>query len=382
MDKTDIIIIGAGVVGLAVAAELAQRRPRKSIVVFEQNECFGRETSSRNSEVIHAGIYYPTDSLKARLCVAGKKKLYSYLHEWKIGHRHTGKLIIARNESEMSDLEALYRQACDNGVLDLIHLDKSQLYRLEPYIRAHFALLSPSTGIIHSHRLMERLECNAVQEGALIAYCHSVTNVEPQQDGYAVYFNNPDGSSDSMACSQLINCAGLFCDQIAAMAGIDIDQAAYRLVRLKGEYFSVTSGKALKVSRLIYTVPEVGLKSLGIHTTKTLDNRLRLGPSAFFVDELEYSVDEANRMLFYDAVKDFLPFLKPEDLEPEMAGIRPKLKAEPGEVRDFIIRDEADKGFPGLINLIGIESPGLTACLSIGELVADIAEGRSNELIR
>ena len=374
MEKTDIIIVGAGAVGLALAAEFVERKPGLSVAVLEKNETFGQETSSRNSEVIHAGIYYPTGSLKAQLCVSGKEMLYSFLERWGIGHRKSGKLIIARDEGEIPELGKLNQQAAANGVLDLVSLDRKELKRLEPHVEAKEALLSPSTGVLNSHQLMERLEQNAMQKGALFAYCHEVTSIEPLQDGYDVHFTNPDGSSDVIACSKLINSAGLACDKIAAMAGIDIDATRYRLSLLRGEYFSVAASKSKLINRLIYTPPEVGLKSLGIHTTKTLDGRLRLGPSADYVDYFNYTIDDRNRGYFYDSVKDFLPFLDEADLEPEMVGYRSKLKAEPDEVRDYIIAEESERGLPGLINLIGIESPGLTSCLAIARHVVDLAD--------
>ncbi|HOL18000.1 MAG TPA: NAD(P)/FAD-dependent oxidoreductase [Bacillota bacterium] len=365
----DIVIIGAGVVGLAVAAELVQKGKKCSIVVMERHERFGRETSSRNSEVIHAGIYYPEDSLKAALCVEGNRLLYQYARQWEIPHRRLGKLIVAYNDSGVGALLRLREQARRNGVAGLELLDEKQISRLEPHVRAQAALWSPTSGIIDSHRLMACLERQAIAAGALIAYQHTVTGLDYSGGGYRVYFTNPDGSTDNLACARVINCAGLQAEHIAALAGIDTAAVGYRIYMCKGEYFSLPGAKGKLVSRLIYPPPLDELEGLGVHLTLSLDGRARLGPNTIYVSQEDYSVDAVHARQFYHAAREFLPFLAPEDLEPEMAGIRPKLQG-PGEpFRDFIIREESDRGLPGLVNLIGIESPGLTCCLSIARMV-------------
>ena len=368
-DKVEIIIIGAGVVGLAVAAEISARQPGRSLVLMEKNDSFGAETSSRNSEVIHAGIYYPTGSLKAGLCVEGKQLLYQFCDRWKIPYRRCGKIIVATTDEEALSLGTLLARARANGVEDLLELGPSQLAALEPHIRAEQALLSPSTGVINSHALMGRLEQNALQKGVLPAYRHPVHDIEPLDKGYRVFFTNPDGSSDALECELLINSAGLKSDQIAALAGIDFDQAGYRIHLCKGEYFSLPPSRAKLVNHLIYPPPLHELTGLGIHATKTLDGRLRLGPNAVYVKEEDYSIDPAQGPRFFGAVQAFMPFIEENDLEPDMAGIRPKLSG-PGEsFRDFVICEESERGRPGLINLVGIESPGLTACLAIARMV-------------
>ena len=373
LPKVDVVVVGAGVVGLAVAAELSARKPARSVVLMEKHESFGRETSSRNSEIIHAGIYYPPGSLKARLCVEGSSLLYNFCEKWNIAHHRPGKLIIASTPHEMASLDDLLDLAEANGVSNLEDLDSKQVARLEPMVKAERAILSPSTGIVNSHSLMSRLEQIALQNGALMAYCHHVQAVEPLTEGYRVCYANPDATADTLDCRYLVNCAGLQADRLAAMAGIAIDDAGYRLRLCKGEYFSIPTGKAALVSRLIYPPPLYELTGLGIHATKTLDGRLKLGPSAVYTDDPEdYAVDPAHALDFYNAVRSFLPFIEPEDLEPDMAGIRPKLSG-PGEpFRDFVITEESSRGLPGLINLIGIESPGLTCCLSIARLVATL----------
>jgi L-2-hydroxyglutarate oxidase LhgO len=369
----DLAIIGAGVIGLAIAAELTDRHPGRSIVLLEQHESFGRETSSRNSEIIHAGIYYPTGSLKAKLSVEGKELLYNFCTRYMIPHRRIGKLIVANSQEEEESLDALQRQALANGVTDLQLLDAGQVKSLEPQVRAQCAIFSPSTGIFDSNSLMARLEFLACQNGVLPAYCHRLTAVEKTAGGFLLTLELPDGKLDRLETSIVVNCAGLAADRIAAQAGIDIDQAGYRQRPCKGEYFSLPPAKAALVNHLVYPPPLANLAGLGIHATKTIDGRLRLGPNTIYTDQTEdYSIDSAHATDFYHSVKPFMPFVTEEDLEPEMAGFRPKLSG-PGEpVRDFLIREESDRDLPGLINLIGIESPGLTACLGIARLVASL----------
>lgn len=341
-------------------------------MVIEKNETFGRETSSRNSEVIHAGIYYPTDSLKARLCIEGRVLLYNFCEKWGINHNRCGKVIVANSPEESASLNDLLSRALANGVDDLELLGSARIREIEPEIRAAEALLSPSTGVVDSHGLMARLEQIALQNGVLFAYCHQAVDLEKLTSGFRLHLLNPNSSADAIDADYLINCAGLSADRIAAMAGIDITTAGYRQHLVKGEYFSLPPVKAALVNRLIYPPPLQELTGLGIHVIKTLDGRLRLGPNTIYTEVENYSVNPAHAADFYHAVKPFLPFVELADLEPEMAGIRPKLSS-PGEpFRDFIILEETDRGLPGLINLIGIESPGLTCCLSIARLVHNL----------
>ncbi len=371
-DRVDVIIIGAGVVGLAVASELAAGQPNCSIVFMDKNDNFGKETSSRNSEVIHAGIYYPAESLKAELCVEGKHLLYEFCKKWSIPHHRCGKIIVASSEKEVDSLQRLLEQAQANGVMDLEELNPAKLSIVEPCIRARKALFSPSTGIINSYALMRCLEQIALNNGAIPAYCHLLTAIEALKDGYRVYFTNPDGSHDALECCYLINSAGLHAGSIAALAGIDPAENKYRIHLCKGEYFSLPAVKAARVNHLIYPPPLPELEGLGIHITKTLDGRLRLGPNAVYVEKEDYSVDQAHALEFYRAAKKILPLIELEDLEPEMAGIRPKLSGRGEGFRDFVICEESPKGRPGLINLVGIESPGLTASLAIAKRVSAI----------
>lgn len=372
MEKVEILIIGAGVVGLAVAAELSKQFEDRSLVLLERHSKFGQETSSRNSEVIHAGIYYPTGSLKAKLCVEGNQRLYQFCEAWKIPHQRLGKLIIARNENEIPVLESILAQGESNGVSDLEILDKDQVTKLEPNIRAVAAILSPSTGIIDSHQLMLRLEWLALEQGAVISYNHKVIGVDVKDNGYIVSYRNPAGQLESIHCQWLINCAGLNSDRIASFLGLNIDEIGYRIYPCKGEYFSVSNSKSSLVSRLIYPPPLKELKGLGIHATKSLDGRLRFGPNAIYVETLNYNVNEDHAQEFYNAVNTYMPFLNETDFLPEMAGIRPKLQAPGDPFRDFIVCHEVERGFEGVINLVGIESPGLTSSLTLAGKVSGL----------
>lgn len=364
MEKVHITIIGAGVVGLAIAAELSKKH--QDIVLLEKESSFGQETSSRNSEIIHAGIYYPKDSLKAKLCVEGKRLLYAFCEENHIPHARLGKIIAAVDENEIAQLQELEQKAKANGVADLSWLSKKQLEELEPSVSAVSALYSPSTGIIGSHSLMKCLEQKARADGVLISCGSEVTGIKKQETGYVVEINR----GESFETEILINSAGLNSDKIAAMAGIDIEKNHYKLHYCKGEYFSYWKSSFLK--HLVYPVPEADVKSLGIHSVIDLAGGLKFGPSAEYVDTVDYNVNFANRGKFAAAVKNLFPQVEESDLSPDQAGVRPKLQG-PGEgFRDFVISEENNKGFPGLINLIGIESPGLTACLAIAGKCSDM----------
>jgi len=361
-----ITIVGAGVIGLAVAAQVAGKYGE--VYILEKNETFGKETSSRNSETIHAGIYYPEGSLKAETCVAGNALLYDLCQQHGIGCRKTGKLIVATKDEEVGKLEALLERGKRNGVKGLAMLSKKRLRELEPNVEAIAAILSLSSGIIDSYALMKYLLNRAKEQGAEIAYKSKVIGIERLSDGYEVTVES-GSKSFPFKTEILINCAGLNSDEIAQLAGIDIAEAGYKLRYCKGEYFSVSNHKSRMVDRLIYPVPEPSSGGTGIHTVVDVEGRMRLGPNAQYVDEIDYKVDESQQGFFFDSVKQFLPFIEYDDLAPEMAGIRPKLQG-PGEgFGDFVIRHEQDKGLPGFINLIGIESPGLTSSPAIAKYV-------------
>ena len=368
--EVNVAIIGAGVVGLAIAAELS--RQQKGIFVIEKNHTFGLETSSRNSEVIHAGIYYPEGSLKARLCVEGNQLLYEFCQKYDIVHRRLGKIIVATDEDEVSRLEELYQRGLRNGASDLRLLSRKEVKQLEPNVEATAGMLSPSTGIIDSHSLMRVFHGLARGQGTDSVFDTEVIGIKKIGDKYRVEIQDREGPS-LFTTHILINSAGLNSDTIARLAGIDIERAGYRLHYCKGEYFSLNSPDGAPVSRLVYPLPELAGK--GIHITLNLDGQVRLGPNALYVDKPDYKVDEGQKESFYQSVKKFLPRLQFEDLEPDFAGIRPKLQGPEDGFRDFVITNEAARGLPGLINLIGIESPGLTAAPAIARYVAEIVKG-------
>jgi len=366
MYGADITIIGAGVVGLAIAAQVASKD--REVYVLEKNETFGLEISSRQSGVIHSGIYYPESSLKAKMCVAGNRTLYELCERYDIGHRRVGKLIVATSDEEAGELQTLLERGRRNGTEGLRILSKREIKELEPNIEGVAAILSPSTGIIDSHGLMKYFIAKAKDEGGQIVYQTKVVGIEKIADGYKVTIQDSTGES-SFTTKILINCAGLHSDKVAGLAGIDIAKAGYKLHYCKGEYFSIKSSRSTLVKRLIYPVPPPKITGVGIHITFDLEGRMRLGPSIQYVDSIDYAVDNQHKQLFYDSVRRFLPFIEYDDLEPEMAGIRPKLQEPGGDVKDFVIRDESDKGLPRFINLIGIESPGLTASPAIANYV-------------
>ena len=368
-NRVDITIIGAGVVGLAIAAQVAGQN--RSVYVLEKNETFGRETSSRNSGVIHAGIYYPEGTLKAGLCVEGNRMLYELCQRCGVGHRQLGKLIVATSDEEIEQLTSLLKKGERNGTEGLRIISRLQLKSLEPEVEGVAALLSPTTGIVDAHALMRYYLSRAQAENVHIAFNTEVIGVERLNDSYRVSVKDGSGRFSIMS-TIVINCAGLNSDNIAGMAGIDIDAAGYRLHYCKGEYFSVGGGKSRHIHHLIYPVPLPKVTGVGIHATLDMDGRMLLGPSVEYVDKVDYAMDNRNQRIFYQSVKPFLPFIEYEDLAPEMAGIRPKLQGPGDNIRDFVIREEGDRGLPGFINLIGIESPGLTASPAIAKYVDDI----------
>ncbi len=367
--RVDIAIIGAGVVGLAVAARLADRGD--DVLLLEKYDSFGQETSSRHSGVIHCGIYYPPGSLKARLCLAGNRSLYDLCSRYGIGHKRLGKLIVATAENELGQLESLLERGRDNGVAGLRLLSPAEVKQLEPNVAGAAAVLAPSTGIIDAPALMKCFLGLARRGGIQVAYRSRVSRLEKLSGGYRLTVTGDEGDF-SFTARLVINCAGLHADKVAALAGIDIDDAGYRLHFCKGEYFSIGSGQCHPVKRLIYPLPPADLSGAGIHVTLDLEGRLRLGPGVLYVDRIDYGIDARHKRLFYDSARRLLPWLEYEDMEPEMAGIRPKLQGPGEDFRDFVIAEESSRGLPGLINLIGIESPGLTACPAIAEYVAGL----------
>lgn len=370
MDKVEITIIGAGVAGLAAAYELS--KVYKDILIIEKNSSFGQETSSRNSEVIHAGIYYPRDSLKARTCIEGRRLLYDFCRKNNVSHKRIGKLIVAINKDEINDLENLFKKGIENGVEDLKFLYREEVKKIEPYVEAQAAVYSPCTGIMDSHSLMKALVSKFKSQRGDIIYNTEVVGIEKVTQGYKIYLKDKRGESFNFLSRLCINCAGLNSDKVAKIAGID--RSEYTLKYCKGDYFRVHNNKAKFISRLIYPVPKKDRAGLGIHATLDLGNSLRLGPDDEYIKEISYDIDKAKQKSFYESVRCFLPFIEFDDLTPDTSGIRPKLQGQGENFRDFIIKDEADNGLKGFINLIGIESPGFTAAFSIAKLLKEISQ--------
>jgi L-2-hydroxyglutarate oxidase LhgO len=366
--EVDIIIIGAGVVGLAIAAEVS--RTCKNVFVFEKNRTYGLETSSRNSEVIHAGMYYPETSFKAKFCVSGNQLLYEFCKKHNINHKQSGKLIVAADDSETKEVERLYHQGIRNGISGLKMLTREDIKKLEPNVNAVAALLSPSTGVVDSYYLLQSFFSCAQGNGAGFIFGAEVIGIRKNAHGYEVTIQDRK-EIYSVTGRVVINAAGLFSDRVAQMAGIDIEKAGYKLHYCKGEYFSLSPKIGRLVNRLVYPVPEQA--GVGVHVTLSTDGRMRLGPNVKYTDTIDYSIDENDKAEFFRAAQRYLPSIALDDLAPDFAGIRPKLQGQGQGFRDYIIRDETDKGLPGLINLIGIESPGLTASPAIAKYVAGIA---------
>jgi L-2-hydroxyglutarate oxidase LhgO len=372
MEKIDIAIVGAGVIGLSIAAKLSSLH--QDIFVIEKAQSFGQEISSRNSEVIHAGIYYPKDSLKTKTCIEGKYMLYEFCGRNNIPHKKIGKLIVAIDEKEIEELEVLFKQGLDNGVEDLRFIAKNEIKDFEPNIRAEAAIYSPATGILDTHSFMETLALQFEDRGGSIAYRTELTAVEKVKDGFILTVHDAQGDTFKFLSRIFINSAGLGSDKVSRLLGLD--QEEYRLKYCKGDYFRVSSGKAKFINRLVYPVPKKERASLGIHATLDLSGSLRLGPDDEYVKEINYDIDPLKREVFYESTRQFLPFIELKDLNPDMAGIRPKLQGPEENFRDFIIKDETENGTPGFINLIGIESPGFTGSLSIAKMVTGLVKSR------
>ncbi len=365
MADFEITVIGAGVVGLAIAARLSEKH--KNLIIVEKNEKYGMETSSRNSEVIHAGIYYRPGSLKATLCVEGREELYRICRKHNVGHKQITKIVTATNEKELNVLEEAFANGRENGV-PLEMLTRQQTLALEPHISTVGSIFSPTTGIISAHELMDCYYHLAVNNGATVQHHCEAIGIEKSGGEYTVTVS--EGMQRSAFTSErIINSAGLYSDRVAQMVGIDIDKAGYRMVFAKGSYFSVASAKSRMVSRLVYPVPHK--ETLGVHVVLDLGGRLRMGPDTEYLDELnsDYSVAESKRKVFAESVRRILPAIVDEDLTPDMSGIRPKLQRK-GEVeKDWIIVHEKERGLDGFYNLIGMESPALTASAAIARYV-------------
>jgi L-2-hydroxyglutarate oxidase LhgO len=366
METAKIVVVGAGVVGLAVAARLSEKV--EGVYVFEKNARFGQETSSHNSGVIHSGIHYPRGTLKAGLCVKGNVMLYELCEKYGLSHRRLGKLTVASGGEEIEELEKLMRQGEANGAEGLKFLDKEQVKALEPNIEVQRALLSPSTGILEPDELMSHFHARAQKNGAVFAVETEVTGIKKLESAYEVSGVSV-GEHFTVEAEIVVNCAGLYSDRVAAMVGLDVDRLGYRLYPCKGDYFRVVGKPPVKM--LVYPVPKGA--GLGIHLTPDLAGVVKLGPNAYYVDKVDYEV-ESSEMEFREDAKRFLPIIEERRIQADSSGIRPKLQGPKDGFRDFVIRHEADHGLFGFVNLVGIESPGLTASPAIAELVAEIYE--------
>jgi len=369
MDKIDITIIGAGVVGLAIAAEASDGQ--KSVFVLEKEDNFGKHTSSRNSEVIHAGIYYKPESLKANLCIEGNALIYETCEKNNIPYKKIGKIIVGISEKEISDLYRLFKNAKDSGVKELEMINNVQIVKMEPNVDADAGILSPTTGIFDTHSFMKYFIAKATQNKAQISYNSEVIGIKKIGEGYEITVSDSDKQTFTFISQVVINCAGLFSDKIAEMAGIDIKALGYELKFCKGEYFRV-SGKSQKlVSRLVYPVPRPKGHSLGIHAGIDLAGNLRFGPDEHYMKEniIDYNVDETQKQAFFESVAKYIPKVNLEDFYPDTTGIRSKLQGPDDDFKDFVIKEEKELGLEGFINLIGIESPGLTAAPAIAKMV-------------
>ena len=355
------VVVGAGVVGLAIARELAAAGGE--VIVLEAEDAIGTHTSSRNSEVIHAGIYYPQASLKARACVEGKHLLYEYCASHGVPHRRCGKLIVATNEAQLAELAAIRGKAHANGVPDVDWIPKDEVARLEPELFCMGALHSPSTGIIDSHALMLAYLGDAEAAGAMLALKSPLERARVRSGGFELWVQG----SDPIACSVLVNSAGLRAPSLAKRIEGYAAELAPRELYAKGNYYSLT--RRSPFSRLIYPVPEPG--GLGVHVTLDLAGQARFGPDVEWVERINYDVDPRRAERFYAAIRRYWPGLPDGSLAPGYAGIRPKT-AGPGEpAPDFEIQGPRRHGVPGLVQLYGIESPGLTASLALARRVRE-----------
>ena len=362
MESVECLVVGAGVIGLAVARSLA--RAGREVIVVESESGIGAGVSSRNSEVIHAGIYYPPGLDKTRLCVDGKAMLYAFCREFGVPHQRCGKLLVAVNAGEVDKLAALKAQAKANGVADLVWLSGKEARALEPALVVERALLSPSTGIVDSHAFMLALRGDAEAHGAMIAFGTPVLAGRATERGLVIETGGP--APMRIAAGMVVNAAGLGAQ---ALAHSIMGMPAAKIPPLhlaKGNYFSL-SGRS-PFSRLIYPMPTPG--GLGVHLTLDLAGQAKFGPDVEWVDAIDYDVDSRRAASFYAAIRTYWPDLPDGALEPGYAGIRPKIARPGGSATDFLLQTERDHGVTGLINLFGIESPGLTASLAIADWLA------------
>ena len=354
--KFDAIIIGGGIVGLAIAHSLS--KDFNNILIVDKESTFGQHISSRNSEVIHSGLYYEPGSLKAKLCFDGNHMMYDFCDSHSIPYNNCGKLIIAHYESEIIKLQKLLSYGHTNGLSNLYIITKDEIQKKEPLINCLAALSVPSSGIVDSHSVMKKLESLINARGSSIVYNMEVTDINKIDNMYRLSFSNINYHAESKI---IINAAGLWSTSISNMLGI----TDYKIHYCKGDYYSTSLFKG-KINSLIYPLPTKN--SLGIHLVLKLDGSIQFGPNAYYTNELDYTITENHKDIFLNHINQFLKIDK-NSLRPDFSGLRPKLQGPNDTSKDFIIINEYAKGYKNFINLIGIDSPGLTSCLAIGEYV-------------
>lgn len=366
----EYVIIGGGVVGLACAMELSKQS--SSILLIERHSRIGEETSSRNSEVIHAGIYYPSNSLKAKLCVAGNSSIYKWCESNNIPFNKIGKFIVAVNPSEDEELNLIKEKAHINGAFEVEHFAIDKFKNEEPNIKASSVLWSPNTGIIDSHKLMESYKFVAESNGVNFAFNHKLITLNKLSDGYSLEIESGNEIFE-IKSEKVINSAGLDSDKVAELLGIDLIQNKYNLHYVKGNYFRLKSNKRNLANHLIYPVPAKNITGLGVHITIDMNGEIKFGPNVEYLDSRiqDYNVNTNLNTKFYESITNYLSGIDFDDIYPDQSGIRPKLQGRGEDFRDFVIKEESELGFAGLVNLIGIESPGLTCSLEIAKTVCN-----------
>lgn len=363
MESVKTLIIGAGAIGLAIGYELSKTEP--DLVIVDKESGFGRHTSCRNSEVIHAGHYYDPGSLKARFCVQGNALLYEYLEENSIPYKNTGKIIVATTLEEEYTLKNYIDAGTKNGCKGMKLLTRDEVCQLEPQVKCISGLFIPSSGIFDTHKYMQSLSDQIEAQGAFIVYGMEVTGISQLNGRYLVEFTN----GEVFQCDQVINSAGLWSHEIAKMAGLDTEALGIEQHWCKGEYYKTS--KINGFDHLVYPVADPRGIYLGIHLTVNLAGEVRFGPNAYYVDKIDYHFDEQFMDDFHRAINRYME-ISAEDIMPDDTGIRAKLQGPDDGFRDFYIREESGEGLPGFVNLIGMESPGLTSSLAIALYVAKL----------
>jgi len=366
-NRFDVLVIGAGVIGLSVASEVAKLCPR--VGVIERHAGPGRETSTRNSGVIHAGLYYPKGSAKTKLCIEGRERLYRWCAEQRIPHRQCGKLVVATSKDETAALERLLKHSRENGVEELRWIDKSDLKSREPNLNAWSAIWSPRSGVLDADALVQSLRRKAEEAGVAIGWQTELVGVDRAQNEWKLRVARQADEEDILHAPVIINASGLYADKVARWAGFDTRALGWEQRWVRGDYYSLSASAPTPNCPLVYPLPHRGLKGLGIHLTQDLGGQWRAGPDTTDIEELNYEIGENKADAFAASLARWLPGISASQLRPDYAGIRPKLALrDPAHISDFILSMQPN----GFMHLGGIESPGLTASLAIGVEVARV----------